>query len=164
MSVFTLAIFCLTTFNLPCFMDLTFPVPMQYCFFSIGLYTSITSHIHNWLLFLLWLHLFILSGIIFPLFSSSILGTYWLGEFIFQCLSFCLFLLFIGFSRQEYRLPFPSPVDHILLEFSTMAHPLWSWSAKKIKTQVSHFFLSSPPKGWDRVCKTLQLYLISQNV
>ena len=34
-------------------------------------------------LFLLWLCLFILSGVIFPLFFSSILGTYCPGEFIF---------------------------------------------------------------------------------
>ena len=39
-------------------MDLTFQVPMQYC--SLQHWTSITSHIHNWVLFLLWLHLFIL--------------------------------------------------------------------------------------------------------
>ena len=32
MSTFTLAISCLTTSNLPWFMDLTFQVPMQYCF------------------------------------------------------------------------------------------------------------------------------------
>ena len=31
MSVFTFAISCLTTSNLPCFMDLTFQVPMEYC-------------------------------------------------------------------------------------------------------------------------------------
>ena len=31
MSTFTLAISCLTTSNLPWFMDLTFQVPMQYC-------------------------------------------------------------------------------------------------------------------------------------
>ena len=37
---------------------------------------SITSPIHNWVLFLLWLHPFILSGVISPLISSSILGTY----------------------------------------------------------------------------------------
>ena len=35
---------------------------------------SITRHIHNWVLFLLWLYLFILFGVISPLFSSSILG------------------------------------------------------------------------------------------
>ena len=33
----------------------------------------------------------------------------------------------MGFSKQEYRsgLPFPSPVDHILSELSTMTHPSW---------------------------------------
>ena len=40
-------------------------------------------------LFLLWLCLFILSGVISLLISSSILGTYHAGEFIFQC-PFCL--------------------------------------------------------------------------
>ena len=45
---------------------------------------SITSHIHNWVLFLLWLHPFILSEVISPLISSSVLGTYRRGEFLFQ--------------------------------------------------------------------------------
>ena len=42
-------------------------------------------------------------------------------------LSFCLFILFMGFSRQEYSsgLPFPSPVDHILSDLSTMTRPSW---------------------------------------
>ena len=48
-------------------------------------YPSITSHIHNYVLFLFWLHPFILSGVISSLISSSILGTYRPGEFIFQC-------------------------------------------------------------------------------
>ena len=89
-------------------------------------FTSITSHMHNWVLFLLWLCLFSLSGVIFPLISSCILGTYQLGKFIFQC-PICLFILFIWFSRQEYwsGLPFPSPVDHVLSELSTMTRPSW---------------------------------------
>ena len=37
------------------------------------------------MLFLLWLHPFILSGVISPLITSSILGTYQPREFIFQC-------------------------------------------------------------------------------
>jgi len=48
-------------------------------------FTSITSHIHTWALFSLWLHLFLLSGVISPLFSSSISCTYQPEEFIFQC-------------------------------------------------------------------------------
>ena len=37
-SMFTLAISCLTTPNLPWFMDLTFQVPIQYFLYSIRLY------------------------------------------------------------------------------------------------------------------------------
>ena len=44
---------------------------------------------------------------------------------------FCLFILFLGFSRQEYwnGLPFPSPVDHILSEFSIirLGWPHMAW-------------------------------------
>ena len=52
--------------------------------FTASEFTSITSHIHSWVLFLLWLCLFILSGVISPLFPSNILGTYPPGEFLFQ--------------------------------------------------------------------------------
>ena len=50
-----------------------------------------------------------------------------LGGSSFSVLSFCLFILFTGFFRQEYwsDLPFPSPVEHILSELSTMTHPSW---------------------------------------
>ena len=57
--------------------------------------------------------------------------AYWapadLGNSSFSILSFCLFILFMGFSRQEYwsGLPFPSPGDHILSELSPMTHPSW---------------------------------------
>ena len=57
--------------------------------------------------------------------------AYWapsyLGSTSFSVLSFCLFKLFMGFSRQEYwsGLPFPSPVDHNLSDLSTMNHPSW---------------------------------------
>ena len=53
--------------------------------FTASDFTSITSHIHNLVLFLLWLSLFILSGVISPLISGNILGTYRPGEVIFQC-------------------------------------------------------------------------------
>ena len=57
--------------------------------------------------------------------------AYWvptdLGSSSLGLLYFCLFILFMGLSRQEYwsGLPFPSPVDHILSEFSTMTYPSW---------------------------------------
>ena len=103
MSVFTLAIpFDLFQFALT-------PEPNIPGSYVILLFTaldlaSITSHIPNWVLFLLWLHPFILSGVISPLISSSILGTYRPGEFSFSILSFCLFILFMVFSTESARL------------------------------------------------------------
>ena len=51
---------------------------MQYCSLPTLDLTSITSPIHNCVLFSLLLRLFILSGVSSQLISSSILGTYWL--------------------------------------------------------------------------------------
>ena len=123
MLILSLAIFCLTTSNLLPFMDLTFQVPMQYC--SLQHRTSITSHIHNWILFLLWLHLFILSGVISPLFSSSILGTYWPGEFIFQCRIFLPFHTVHGALKARilkfFAIPFSSGPRFV----STLQHDPW---------------------------------------
>ena len=92
MSMFTLAISCLTTSNLPWFTDLTLQVPMQCCTLQHQSLLPSQSHPHLgvfclFVLFvcLFWLCLFILSGVISPLFSSSILGTYQPEEFIFQC-------------------------------------------------------------------------------
>ena len=86
--------------------------------------TSITRRSHYWALFSLWLSLLILFMAVPPLFSSSLLGTYRPGEFIFQCHIFLPFHTVHGFSRQEYwsGLPLPSPVGHILSELSTMIH------------------------------------------
>ena len=85
-----------------------------------------TSHIRNWALSFFWLHLFILSGVISPLFSGSI----WAptnGEFIFQCAIFLSFHTIYGVlqARILIVLPFPSLVDYILSEFSIMTHPSW---------------------------------------
>ena len=50
-----------------------------------------------------------------------------LGSSSFSVLYFCLFILIMGFLRQGYwsGLPFPSPVDHVLSDLSTMTHPSW---------------------------------------
>ena len=127
MSMFTLAISWFDHFQFTLIHGPNIPGSYAILFSIASDFTSVTSHIHNCVLFSLWLCPIILSGVISPLFSSSLLGTYWPGEFIFQCYIFCLFILFIGFSRQEYwsGLPFPSPVDHVLSELSTMTHPSW---------------------------------------
>ena len=134
MSMFTLSISCLITSNLP--LPIHGPnIPGSYAtlLFTALDFTSITSHIHNWALFLLWLYLFILSGVISPLFSSSILGTYKSGEFIFQCPIFLPFHTVHGVLKARmlkwfaipFSLPFPSPVEHVLSELSTMTRLSW---------------------------------------
>ena len=57
-------------------------IPGSYAilFFTASDFTFTTRHIHKCLMFPLWLSLLILPGAISPVFSSSILGTYWLGD------------------------------------------------------------------------------------
>ena len=106
-------------------MDLTFQVPMQY--FSLQHPTLLSSPVTS------------TTGCCFcfgsvssfclELFLLSSLVAYWaptdLGSSSFSVLSFYLFLLFMGFSRQECwsGLLFPSPVDHVLSGLSTMTCP-----------------------------------------
>ena len=72
-----------------------------------------------------------ISSFFLELFLHSSPVAYWaptdLGSSSFSVIFFCLFILFMGFSRQEYwsGLPFPSPVDHVLSELSTMTCPSW---------------------------------------
>ena len=116
MSMFTLVISCLTTSNLPWFMDLTFQVPMQYCSLQhqTFLLSPVTSTTGCCFFF------GSISSFFLELFLHWSPVAYWaptdLGSSSFSALSFCLFILFMGFSRQEYwsGLPFSSPVDHIL--------------------------------------------------
>ena len=127
MSMFTLAISCLTTSNVPWFMDLTFQVSMQHCSLQhrtllLSPVTSTTGHCF---------HSCSIPSFFLELFLHWSPVAYWvptdLGSSSFSILSFCLFILFMGFSRQEYwsGLPFPSPVDHILSDLSTMTRPSW---------------------------------------
>ena len=113
MSMFTLAIHLL--FDHLQFALIHGPnIPGSYAIllFTASDFTSITSHIHNWVLFLLWPHLFILSGVISPLISSSILGTYQPGEFIFQCPIFLPFHTVHGVLKARilkwFAIPFSS--------------------------------------------------------
>ena len=70
-------------------------IPGSYAisFFTASIFTFTTRHIHKWVSFLLWLRLFIPSGAISLLFSSSILDTY---HSPFSVISFCLFITVHG--------------------------------------------------------------------
>ena len=127
MSMFTLAISCLTTFNLSWFMDLTFQVPMQYCSLQHQtlLPSAVTPRTGRCVCF------GSVSSFFLVLFLYFSIVEYWaptdLGSSSFSVISFCLFILFMGFSRQEYcsGVPAPSPVEHVLSELSTMTCPSW---------------------------------------
>ena len=125
MSIFTLIISCLPTSNLPWFMDLTFQVPMQYCYLQHRtlLLSPVPSTTGCCFCF------GSIPSFFLELFLHWSPVAYWapidLGSSSFSVLYFCLFILFMGFSKQEYwsGLPFPSPVDHILSDLSTMTCP-----------------------------------------
>ena len=132
MSVFTLAISWLTMSCLPWLVGLIFHIPMQYCSSQHETLlsppdTSTTEH-----------HFcfgptasFFLKLLVIALYSSPV--GYWTPS---NCkgkcsssvvISFCLFILFMGFFRQECwsGLLFPPPVDHSLSELFTMTCPSW---------------------------------------
>ena len=111
-------------------MDLTFQVPIQY------------YSLQHWALlsppdaFITERHFcfgpatsFFLELLVIALCSSSV--AYWthanLGSSSSGVISFCLFILFMGFSRQEYwnGLPFPPLGKYVLSELSTMTHLFW---------------------------------------
>ena len=77
---------------------------------------------HNWMSFLLWPGPVIFSGAISPLFPSSILNSYQPGGLIFCYHILLLFILFLGFLKQEYWSSLPS-----LLQWTTFCQNSWPW-------------------------------------
>ena len=108
-------------------MDLIFQVSMQHCSLQYRtlLPSPFTSTTGCCFCF------GFVSSFLLELFLHSYPVTYWaligLGSSSFRVVSFCIFILFMRFPRQEYwgGLPFPSPVDHILSELSTMTRLSW---------------------------------------
>ena len=126
--MFTLAISCLTTSNLPWFMDLIFQVPVQYC--SLQNWTLLPSPDTS------------TTGCCFrfgsissffpELFLHSSPVAYWTptkqpGEFIFQCHIFLPFHTVHGVLKARilkwFAIPFSS--GPCFVELSTMTRPSW---------------------------------------
>ena len=123
MSMFILAISCVITFNLPFFMDLTFQVPMHYC--SLQHQTlfpfSVTSTAGCCFCF------GSVSSFFLELFLHRSPVAYWaptdLGYSSISVLSFCFFILFMEFSRQEYWRGLPRSV----LQWTTFCQNSSPW-------------------------------------
>ena len=122
---------------------------------------SITSHIHNWVLFLRWLCLFVLSGVISPLISSSVLGTYWPGEFTFQCPIFLPFILLsekaiaTHFSALAWKIPWMEEPGRLQSVGSLRVGHDWTTSLSlftfmhwRRKWQPTPVFLPGESQGW----------------
>ena len=142
--MFTLTTPCLTTSNLAWFMDLTFQVPMQYC--SLQHRTLLLSPVTSTAGYCFCFGS--IASFFLELFLHWSSVTYWapmdLGSSSFSVLYLCRFMLFMGFSRQEYwsGLPFPSqwtmlcqipPPWPVCLGWPTVVHVirlvsfLWLW-------------------------------------
>ena len=112
MLMFTLAISYLTASNLPWFMDLSFMISMQYS--SLQHWTLLPSPVTSTTGCCFCFGC--VSSFFLELFLHWSPVAYWaptnLGSSSLSVLSFCLFILFVGFSSQEYwsGLPFPSPL------------------------------------------------------
>ena len=123
--MFTLAISNLTTSNLLWFMDLTFQFPMQNC--SLQHRTLLPPPVTPTAGYCFYFGS--ISSFFLQLFLYRSPVAYWastnLGSSSFSVISFCLLILFV--SRQECwsGLPYPSPMDHILSELSTITCPSW---------------------------------------
>ena len=106
--MFILGISYLTTSNFPWVIELTFQVPVQYCPLQ---YQTLLSPPDSFIL--LYFH---------HQKHTAIKHTYStpsdLGSSSTRVISFGLFILFMGFSQQDYwsGLLFPPPGDHILSE------------------------------------------------
>ena len=120
--MFSLAISCLTMSSLPWFMDLTFQVPMQYC--SLQHWTLFPSPVTSATgpCF----HFGSIYSFFLELFLHSSPTAYWapadLGSSSFTVLSFCLLILFTGFSRKEYWSGLPSLLQRTMF---CQTSPTW---------------------------------------
>ena len=114
MLMFTLVI---SVWPLPIFLDSGTTHSRFLCntvLYSTGLYFHHQLHVQLDVIFTLALPLHSFWSYS-TLFSSSILGTYWPGSSSFSVPSFCLFILFMEFPRQEYW----SGFFHSLLQWTT---------------------------------------------
>ena len=157
MSTFTLAVS--DHFQFALILGPNIPGSYAILLFTASNLVSITSFVYNWVLFLLWLHLFILCGVISPLISSSILGTYWPGEFIFQGRIFLPFHTVHGLLKARvlkwFAIPFSSG-PHFL---RTLPHDL---SILGGPTRQGSWFKGLdlidkvPEELWTEVCDIVQ--------
>ena len=163
MLMFTVAISCLTTLNLLWYVDLAFRVHMQYC--SLQHQSLLPSPVTSTTGCCF--HFGSIPSFFLELFLHSSPVAYWaptnLGSLPFSVSLFFLFILFMGFSRQEYwsGLPFPSPLDHVLSDLSAMTCLSWAdYSCKKVSVSLFPSLTLCFPR-WIQPCRWCSLLQFS---
>ena len=168
--MFTLTISCLITSNLPWFMDLTFQVPMQYCFLQHRtlLLSQVTSTTGYCFALAASLH----SFCSFFLHWSPV--VYWsptnLGSSSFSVPSSCLFIVFRASQGKNTEV-----VCHSLLQWTTFCQnspPVWKgkkighWkmnsSGQKVPNillEISGEITQERMKGWSLSKNNTQLWM-----
>ena len=126
MSMLILAL-SLTTSNLPWFMDLTFQVPTQYCSYSIGPYFYHQSDSQLGIVFALALSLHSFWSYFSTLRQqhNGHLSTWEVHLSVSYLFAFSYHSWGSQGRNTDVVCPFPSPVDHVLSELSTMTPPSW---------------------------------------
>ena len=125
MSTFTLAFYCLTTSNLPWFMDMTLQVPMQHCCFQhrILLLSPVTSTAGYCFCF------GCIPSFFLELFLHSSPVAYWaptdLGNSSFSILSFAFSYCSWGSQGKNTEV-----VCHSLLQWTTFCQTSPPWPAR----------------------------------
>ena len=116
------------------------------CFSLTALdFTFTTRHIHTWASFKLWFSLFILSGAISPLFSSSILHTYQPGEFIFQYHTFLPFQSSWGSQGKNTEVAYHSLLQEMTISQAMTSRDMLFSHSRSVSIPV-------PKKGNDKEC------------
>ena len=143
MLMLTLDICCLTTSKMPWFTDLTFQVPMQYC--SLQHWTLLLSPVTSTAGYCF--RFGSIPSFFLELFLHWSPVAYWaltdLGSSSFSVLSFYLFILFMGFSRQEYWNGLPWKQKEIILSFLRL-HPSTAFQTLLLTMMTTPFLLRDP--------------------
>ena len=168
MSLFTFAISCSTTRNLPWFVDLTFQVPMRYCSLQHQTFLSPpdTSTTGQCFIFgsavSFLLEVFLHSSpvaywALTDLGSSSFSVYIYINSLYKQCLYIYIYFFFNKYkyiyisppvntvhgvlkARMLNHLSSSSPVDHVLSEFSTITHLSWVALHKMAHSCIQYHF------------------------
>ena len=156
MSTFTLVISCLTTSNLPWFMDLTFHVPIKYCSLQRRTLLPSKSHPQLSVVFALVLSLHSFWSYFSTDFQYHIRHLLTWG--VHLSVSFCLFILFMEFSRQEYWLACHSPLQWTTFFSLVMASgPITSWQIDGETVETVADFILGAPKSLQMVTAAMKL-------